>query len=382
MLMKKIALLLVGLLAMFSCEQEELEGIAKSDTEQMQTRATTSIADFNPINELAGIPMNILNVGNTSRRYLSCEKSGTKVDLYTKDDGSMRQQWMFVFGNITLVGGNTYFKPLLGGILDNFIYLYPNSFTGETYPELSIIYPNSSFFHSCEILDDGSCYIYRFPKTSSDPKVYLQSDTRTGSDLKYKYGHFTDLAKWTLAPIGEFEIVDLEYVCTSVDNLEPIEVVCDYDTYDNQSSSVVTWNYTVTTKYTETSNFSNTEGVSITYSNSRTVGIPNVEGGTVTTNSTFQQQANKSWTFGTSDYKEVTRTRTGSVPVQPHKAVRLEAVVVLYKGSLTYVATLRKIGDTKTFKVKGKWDGTCYSRFYAKTYDVSTGNVLDVYALE
>lgn len=83
----------------------------------------------------------------------------------------------------------------------------------------------------------------------------MQSDTRTGSDLKYKYGHFTDLAKWTFAPIGEFEIVDLEYVCTSVDNLEPVEVVCDYDTYDNQSSSVVTWNYTVTTKYTETSNF-------------------------------------------------------------------------------------------------------------------------------
>ena len=117
--------------------------------------------------------MNILNVGNTSRRYLSCEKSGTGVDLYTKDDGSMRQQWMFVFGNITLVGGNTYFKPLPGML--SFIYLYPNSFTGETYPELSIVSPNSSFFHSYEILDDGSCYIYRFPKTSSESKVYLQS---------------------------------------------------------------------------------------------------------------------------------------------------------------------------------------------------------------
>ena len=30
--MKKISLLLVGLLAMFACEQEELEGIVKSDT--------------------------------------------------------------------------------------------------------------------------------------------------------------------------------------------------------------------------------------------------------------------------------------------------------------------------------------------------------------
>ena len=71
MLMKKIALLLFGLLAMFSCEQEDLEGI-KSNTVQVQTRAVTSIADFAPINELTGIPMNILNVGNTRRSYLSC----------------------------------------------------------------------------------------------------------------------------------------------------------------------------------------------------------------------------------------------------------------------------------------------------------------------
>ena len=72
MLMKKISLLLVGLLAMFSCEQEDLEGIVKSDTEQVQTRATmSSTADFNQITELDGIPVNILNVGNTSRRYLS-----------------------------------------------------------------------------------------------------------------------------------------------------------------------------------------------------------------------------------------------------------------------------------------------------------------------
>lgn len=92
--MKKICLLLVGLLAMFSCEQENLEGIVQSGAEQVQTRATTSsIADFNPIYELDGIPVNILNVGNTSRRYLSCAPSGSEMSLYTKDDGSLRQRW-------------------------------------------------------------------------------------------------------------------------------------------------------------------------------------------------------------------------------------------------------------------------------------------------
>ena len=108
MLMRKISLLLVGLLAMFSCEQEDLEGIVKSDTEQVQTRAkTSSTTDFNQITELDGIPVNILNVGNTSRRYLSCAPSGSEMSLYTEDDGSLRQRWYLRSGNIVLVGGHS-----------------------------------------------------------------------------------------------------------------------------------------------------------------------------------------------------------------------------------------------------------------------------------
>ena len=69
MLMKKIALLLVGLLVMFSCEQEDWNGIVDSNTTQVQTRATTSIADFDPIAELANVPVNVINVGNTKYKY-------------------------------------------------------------------------------------------------------------------------------------------------------------------------------------------------------------------------------------------------------------------------------------------------------------------------
>ena len=41
------------------------------------------------------------------------------------------------------------------------------------------------------------------------------------------------------------------------------------------------------------------------------------------------------------------KTRTGQIPIQPGETVKLDAVLIMYKGSLTYVATLRKIGDTK-----------------------------------
>ena len=92
--MKKISLLLVGVLALFSCEQEGLDNIMEiSDVEQVKTRTAGSIADLDPIIELDGIPVNILNVGNTKRKYLSSEKSGTKLVLNSQDDGSGRQRW-------------------------------------------------------------------------------------------------------------------------------------------------------------------------------------------------------------------------------------------------------------------------------------------------
>lgn len=200
--------------------------------------------------------------------------------------------------------------------------------------------------------------------------------------MKYKSGNSTNLASWEISPVGEYELVDLEYVYTSVDNFNPTEVICDRDTYENQSSSVVTWNYTVTTRYTESSSFSKTEGVSVSISNGVNVGLPSVGGTSIGINTTMQQQTNKSWTYGDSNAKEITKTRTGNIPVQPHTTMRLEAVVFMYEGAVTYVATLRKIGDTKTFKVKGKWEGACYSDFKARTYDVATNKLLHTYNLD
>lgn len=50
MLMKKISLLLVGVLALFSCEQEELDNFVESSgVGQVMTRAIGSSADFDPI---------------------------------------------------------------------------------------------------------------------------------------------------------------------------------------------------------------------------------------------------------------------------------------------------------------------------------------------
>lgn len=111
--MKKTGLLL-GLLALMACEQQELEYMENNAgidmaTPAVQTRAATnSISDFDPLSELEGIPLNIINVGNSKNKYLSAKTSDNKVVLYNKDDGSGRQIWHLGMDNIiTLKKGNS-----------------------------------------------------------------------------------------------------------------------------------------------------------------------------------------------------------------------------------------------------------------------------------
>ena len=97
MVMKKICLLLVGVLALFSCEQEELGDFIDNDLTQLQTRAASSIADFDPISELVEIPVNILNVGNVRQKYLSCEAKGILRPLRERQDLPRRTHAKVVF---------------------------------------------------------------------------------------------------------------------------------------------------------------------------------------------------------------------------------------------------------------------------------------------
>ena len=44
--------------------------------------------------------------------------------------------------------------------------------------------------------------------------------------------------RWEIVPVGEYELVGLEYVRTTVDSFEPTEVICDHDEYTNEHLSV------------------------------------------------------------------------------------------------------------------------------------------------
>lgn len=385
MLMKKICLLLVGLLAMFSCEQENLEGIVQSGAEQVQTRATTSsIADFNQITELDGIPVNILNVGNTSRRYLSCAPSGSEMSLYTEDDGSLRQRWYLRSGNIVLVGGHSTMPafPSIAAVIA------PNA-TDNSTPILvgisSYAMSNSGF------TPNGNNYnIWGVKWGSFAPPLYLQSNTRTGSELKYKSINSTDLALWRVVPVGEFRLVDMEYLKSEIDGDfinrrdqfimgamfpgEPFDV-----------EHVLTVSETVR----ESSTFNETNGVSTQNqssfhwsSQSGQAPLPVVSfSGDLSTTTTSSHSA--SYT-STGEY-DVAVSQSFKVVIPANTTCRVEVLKMSYNTILTYVATLEKVDGAEAgrrFRIRGQWEGVITTFLYYNIYRDADNKLLDTRIVE
>lgn len=208
--MKKISLLLVGVLALFSCEQEELDNFVESSgVWQVMTRAIGSSADFDPISELAEIPVNILNIGNSKQKYLTCKEKGTEICLTDKDDGSLRQRWYLKYGRtIVVAGGNNRVTS------DTYGVVTPNNYLSSEIPDnLRLSYWNKSTFDSplagpglsFNCLADANCMIYTMYGNFNTglSSYYLQSESSTSSSVKFKTNNSSSLALWEIVPVGE-----------------------------------------------------------------------------------------------------------------------------------------------------------------------------------
>lgn len=93
--MKKL-LFLFACMTTFSCEQlaEDDQNFTRTFKPSLSSENQEYVpTDFDPLDQLTGIPVNIVNVGNTKNKYLSAQSSGNKIVLASKDDGSLRQRW-------------------------------------------------------------------------------------------------------------------------------------------------------------------------------------------------------------------------------------------------------------------------------------------------
>ncbi|WP_147343469.1 hypothetical protein [Bacteroides cellulosilyticus] len=376
--MKKIALLLVGLLVMFSCEQEDWNGIVDSNTTQVQTRATTSIADFDPIAELANVPVNVINVGNTKYKYLTVGPTGKDVWLTETDDGSMRQRWYLKGGNLVLVGGNSF--PIGSPVV---------------VPELNKDYPvlggySAPFVCSpFKAYNDDSYYIEGFspvpgPLISYVYAGYLQAKDETSSDLKYRTSNSSAISRWKVVPVGEYRIVNMEYVETAGDFINRKDQSIDGAIVPNISATQeiehsISISKTAREKssFTEAEGISTTEGSSFNLNGGLDVGIINIGiGGTIDNSTT----SSRTVTYGTEEEYTVNVTQTFKIIIPPMTTYRIEVLKMSYDASVTYVATLEKMdGNDKgqRFKIKGKWDGIVTTYLYYNLYIMDTNELVE-----
>lgn len=371
--MKKIRLLLVGLLAMFACEQEELEGIVKSDTEQVQTRAATSIADFNPLTEVANIPVNIINMGSAKYKYLTAGSTivGEPVWLAEGDDGSMKQRWYVRNGNIVLAMGN------------DAINVTPK--TGGDYPVLGLASP---FMRSPFISYNGVFYNIQgfLPKMGIgyDFVGYLQAKDENSSDLKYRPDNSSAISRWKIVPVGEYRIVNMEYVETAGDFINRKDQSIDGAIVPNTSATQeIEHSISISKTAREKSSFTEAEGISTHEGSSFNlnlglkVGIVNIGVGGTIDNSTT---SSRTVTYGTEEEYTVNVTQTFKIIIPPMTTYRIEVLKMSYDASVTYVATLEKMdGNDKghRFKIKGKWDGIVTTDLYYNLYIMDTNELVE-----
>lgn len=371
--MKKISLLLVGLLAMFACEQEELEGIVKSDTEQVQTRAATSIADFNPLTEVANIPVNIINMGSAKYKYLTAGSTivGEPVWLAEGDDGSMKQRWYVRNGNIVLAMGN------------DAINVTPK--TGGDYPVLGLASP---FMRSPFISYNGVFYNIQgfLPKMGIgyDFVGYLQAKDENSSDLKYRPDNSSAISRWKIVPVGEYRIVNMEYVETAGDFINRKDQSIDGAIVPNTSATQeIEHSISISKTAREKSSFTEAEGISTHEGSSFNlnlglkVGIVNIGVGGTIDNSTT---SSRTVTYGTEEEYTVNVTQTFKIIIPPMTTYRIEVLKMSYNASVTYVATLEKMdGNDKghRFKIKGKWDGIVTTDLYYNLYIMDTNELVE-----
>lgn len=381
MIMKKL-LLLLSVFVLFSCEQEELDGLvdhSKAEVEQkaaVEGRAASTIADFDLIAELKGIQVNLLNMGTTPYKYLSCVKKGTKVDLFDRDDGSMRQRWYLEENSIKLVGGNQTYEG-------KDIYVVPNNYSSEEpYPVLMALPPSGfASIHSCGFFQyiNDDLVITHFPFNSSIPlNAYLQPESKNSNTLQYKKGNNDMSTHWRIELVGDdYEFEKIQYVKATGDyvNLQaPIVRQYEYYNAGKQEPGEAIFQIAETVEYT--SNFSESKTVSISHklSTSTSIGTPTVVSGNISSEITTSY----GWSFTTSktERKSISITDTYKYIVPPNKDIQMNIYIASYDMNVTYVMTVRRKHDGKLFRVKGKWKGVQGTNIKYRVVDLHSGEVL------
>lgn len=337
---------------------------------------------FDFIEELAGIPVHIINVGNKKNPYLSAAPSGDRISLWNEDDKSLRQRWYIHNTNeyvmphryqaLTLVGGNN-----LSGT-KKYLYISPYASKGNEFEiRLSAgdyLYRTGAFISIPGTFNYQIEFVVGMYMT---PTYYLTSTSSTGTGVTYLAGETSELSFWQIHPVGEFSVEELKYYNTSGSLFERKDQEIKTAITYNDSDDPMTHTFQISGTTTQESNFSVTDRISISVTESVKVGVPGIYDGQISST----QSTDKSWTFGQRESRTTAEQYTYNVTIPPHSGKKLQAYRVSYDATVGFVAKLRNNIDGKTFRVRGEWTGVTTTDLYVRVSDIDNENNVEVHRL-
>lgn len=346
--MKSILFTILGFFLFISCEKENI--MLDTNMDAPQTKST-EIPE--PIDQLAGIPVNIRLVGQVDKNYnyLSSNAKSDVVDRHSSDDGSLRQQWYIsknssLFGyNIKVVGGAKVigYITLGGGPNEYYPFLHKNAYNIYNFDNV----PNTSYYN---IAYKG----YSFPYIS-----LLLCAEGTNRDLLFKHTEKTDnRAIWEIIPVEDFELTDIRYLPIPGKIFTP---TLDYKkprTITNDGDTKITHEIIISETIMESSTFSKVEGVTMTnkITTKANVGLPVINGGGEISH---EHTTAKNWSYQESKTEQRERVIQDkfSIEIPPHTKYIIDVTAVTYNIDVTYIATLVGKKSGKTIQLKGTWRG-------------------------
>lgn len=384
---------------LFSCTTDllEQENTIVNNSENIELLTRAGDIDFNPLSELKDIPVYIINTGNTQNQYLTAHMPDNpedphaicEIDITQKNDTnpSYSKQW-----NIT---ANSYLRSAMATSCDIYIaeeshtyagpiaahmYLQPADPTKpETRPITSTTNSPYSTFYCTPISGTPYYTLSNIYSTgggimrSSMNTLYLQSSGKTGNAAKFSTQNNSQLSKWSIQPVGEYEVVNIQYMKTAEDIFTRSDQVVYKTTIKNDRNTDITYHLTISGNYSESTTSSQTEGVTVSVSQTSKIGLPIISAeGSVSSSET----TSKTWSFGETEDKTLSINHTLDIPMPPHTDSIVDAYMVSHTGTVSFIATLKKIDSNKQFRVKGKWTGVTVSEFHCEARDIKNGSIL------
>ena len=354
----KMFFVLSLLLAFTACDKDDLmlDDLVQQPQTVPLTRSSSSVPD--PITQLDGIPVHIKSLG--TGKYLSSESSGRNVVLYGRDDGSLRQRWNIVYGDMTmgsgmrisLIGGNSSFKNPL---------LVSGTLNGNFRPFLDGYAPATGIGMSTS---ENSLYYYinvrepNMPPIGFPTLLFVQPENASSNQIMLGDNLYKgDMTKWQIIPVDEFEIHDITYDLTTGDNLVVIPISVNTYTLSNGTDEPLTRTISIQETVSNESSFSNTEKLTVTIKNDASVkvGVGKFVEGSFSSGMTSAKEW--SYTVGGREVKTKTITETVVQVVPARTVITARIFASQYNATLTYIAKLKGINTGKTIYLKGKWNG-------------------------